>query len=324
MGINSKLKEILQSVFSITDNNATHKLIVIFGIKFKILKWEYRRIKKSINYYYYKKNNIDITTLPPATGQIREIQLANLALLKEMDYVCKCAGLKYWLDGGTLLGAVRHKGFVPWDDDIDTAMLREDYEKIIDAFNKYSRNPDIFASNFQSKYCPSNTFIKVQHKKCSHLFVDIFPWDSYGKSITEKEQIELSILLKKLRKDLFAQRNKLSFKEMMEETSNIMKKEILIHEVKNNNENCDYVWGLEFGHPWNNWFTKYEVLHPLKTIEFEGFEFPCLNNPDSFLKRLYGDYMAYPSKITAGHSMCLKLTEEEHNLLKQLKKSLSE
>ena len=135
---------LLSKIFSIQEYGETHYKITIMGIVIKCPKAEYAKKKKENLYYYYKKNNIDITTLPPAEGQVRDIQLANLVLLKEMDYVCKQAGLKYWLDGGTLLGAVRHKGFIPWDDDIDTAMLRNDYEQIIEAFEKYSRNPDIY------------------------------------------------------------------------------------------------------------------------------------------------------------------------------------
>ena len=66
----------------------------LLGLKIKFPKSEYSKKKKESPYYYYKKNNIDITTLPPATGQLRDIQLANLALLKELDYVCKQNGLQ--------------------------------------------------------------------------------------------------------------------------------------------------------------------------------------------------------------------------------------
>ena len=142
---------------------------------------------------YYKKNNIDITTLLPAEGQIRDVQLATLSLLKDFDTICKQNDIRYWLDGGTLLGAIRHKGFVPWDDDIDTAMLREDYEQIIEAFEKYSRNPDIFVGH---RYCPNkynNYHLKVQHRKCPYIFVDIFPWDTYGKRLSIADQLEKTI-----------------------------------------------------------------------------------------------------------------------------------
>ena len=305
------LGEFIKNIFSITDYGETHHIMRIFGLKFKFPKAEYAKKKKQSPYYYYKKNNIDITTLPPATGQIRDIQLANLALLKELDYVCKQAGLKYWLDGGTLLGAVRHKGFIPWDDDIDTAMLREDYEKVIEAFEKYSRNPDIFAGYVRDKR--NNYIIKIQHKKCSFLFVDIFPWDVYGAKLSTEEQLQKTQEIKAMRNDF--KYLQCSNDELGIKFSQVMQEQIILNEVK---EDSDYVWGIEYGHIWKNWFTHHNVLNPLKTIEFEGVEFPCLNNPDAFLSRLYGDYMAYPNKIGMGHSMFLHISQDYKDVLKNL------
>ena len=316
-----ELRSLLENIFSVKDYGETHHIMHLFGFKIKIPKAEFAKKRKENLYYYYKENNIDITTLPPAEGQVRDIQLANLALLREMDYVCKQAGLKYWLDGGTLLGAVRHKGFIPWDDDIDTAMLREDYEQIIQAFKKYSRNSDIFADYSKSLTNTCQCIIKIQHKKCPHLFVDIFPWDNYGKRITNKEQIDETNRIKELRALLQSQSN---FSETVEcildRISFSMKNNVL--NVKEQDPYGDYVWGMDFNHPWKNWFSHYEVLHPIKTIKFEGFEFPCLNDPDAFLSRLYRDYMAYPKKIGMGHCMYLKLTDDEKEIIEKLKKSL--
>lgn len=64
-------------------------------------------------------------------AQLRALQLAELSILKDIDAVCKKHNIEYFLDSGTALGAARHKGFIPWDDDIDIGMFREDYERFL-------------------------------------------------------------------------------------------------------------------------------------------------------------------------------------------------
>jgi len=303
---------------SIKEFSETRNVLQIFGIKIKYPKREFAKKKKQSPYYFYKKYNIDITTLPPAEGQIRDIQLANLELLKELDYVCSKSNLKYWLDAGTLIGAVRHKGFIPWDDDIDVGMIREDYNKIIEAFSKYSRNPDIYAGFYRDDSRPSMYFIKVQHKKCKHLFVDIFPFDIYGKALSLKEQLLATEKIKKIRQKIESSKTKLSDLELKQKTEFLMKNEILTNDIPKNLEDTDIVWGIDFRHSWKNWFTNYNVIFPLKKIEFEGIEFFTMNNPEAFLRRLYGDYMAYPKKIGLGHSALKNLSEEEKDVIKNL------
>lgn len=304
----------LKKIFSIQNYGETHYKITIFGIVIKQPKAKYAKLRKENLYYYYKNNNIDITTLPPAEGQIRDIQLANLALLKELDYVCKNAGLKYWIDFGTLLGAVRHKGFIPWDDDVDTGMLREDHSKIIEAFEKYSRNPDIFAGWVRDKN--DNFIVKVQHKKCPHLFVDIFPYDYYGAILSLGEQRKKTIEVKELRKKMQTQLKSMDVNDAL---CFIDKKRKDILQCTQFIENTDLIWGIDFNHHWKNWFASYDTIFPLKEIEFEGIKFFCINKLDDFLNEVYGNYMAYPKKIGVGHNMFAKLTEEEIEEIEKLK-----
>ena len=101
----------LKNIFSVSSYSQYHNLIRFLGFKIKIQKSEIRKQLKV--YLDCKKKNVDITDLPKVEGQMRDLQLANLYLLKEFDYICKQNNLTYWLDYGTLLGAVRHKGFIP-------------------------------------------------------------------------------------------------------------------------------------------------------------------------------------------------------------------
>ena len=71
--------------------------------------------------------------------ELEELHQIELDMLKEIDRICRRENIQYYLAGGTLLGAVRHKGFIPWDDDIDIAMARDEYERFLKVM-KYRRN----------------------------------------------------------------------------------------------------------------------------------------------------------------------------------------
>ena len=310
--------QLFACIFSIKDYGQTHRIMKILGIKIKFPKKEYAQKQKENPFYYYQKNNIDITTLPKATGQIRDIQLANLALLKELDYVCKQANLEYWLDYGTLLGAIRHKGFIPWDDDIDVSMLRKDYEKIIDAFNKYSRDKDIYAQYEVAETTAYRIAIKVRHKKCKLLFVDIFPDDLYGAHISTTEQEDVTKDLKKQWESLQKELNKnIPIKIAKEKFDILIKKNL-----KSETYNSDILMGLDFYHTRKYWLYDNNIIFPLTNIEFENYTFPSVNKPKEYLEKVYGNYMAYPNKIGFGHNSYLKLTNNDKTVIKNLIKNL--
>lgn len=81
----------------------------------------------------------------------KKIWAVELDLLAEFDRVCKKHGLTYFLDGGTLLGAVRHQGFIPWDDDVDVEMFREDYDKLLKIAEREFKPPYFFQSAYSEK-----------------------------------------------------------------------------------------------------------------------------------------------------------------------------
>lgn len=309
----------LKKIFSISEYNHTHNLLILFGVKIKYPKTEFKKLQKQLPFEKYKKENFDITKIPASSGQLREIQLANLALLKELDYVCSQNNINYWIDFGTLLGAVRHKGFIPWDDDIDVGMTRDEYQKIIELFNKTTRNPDLFAdySICTNKNC--QIIIKIQHKKCKHLFVDIFPYDNFNIALSEEKQLEETLRIKSLREDMQKECPSKNNYELINNTINKYRSNLIKDTISNS---PDYVWGIDYNHHWKNWFTNKNSIFPLKKIEFEKILFPCINNIEGHLKKIYGDYMKYPKKFGYGHSMYLNLSETDKATIQDLIKEL--
>ncbi|MBD5637020.1 MAG: LicD family protein [Clostridia bacterium] len=130
---------------------------------------------------------------------LRETQEALLGLLTEFDRVCREHGLKYSLAAGTLLGAVRHKGFIPWDDDVDVYMPRPEYEKfikIVSEGNVLGENFSITKDRGKGTYYP---FVKLldhryplkspNHIEVPYLYLDIFPVDGVPVDMEESKKL---------------------------------------------------------------------------------------------------------------------------------------
>ncbi len=309
------LKGFLSNIFSITDADYSHKLIKILGIKIRVLK---SANKKQVTVDYTKYS--DITKLPPAEGFLRDYQLALLSILKEVDRVCRENGIEYMLSGGTLLGALRHKGFIPWDDDIDTDMMREDFEKFLAIFDEKTNNPDLYCEIWRDKNASATSIIKVRHRKIAQAFVDVFPLDFYPERVTGKDKIKLNKKIKFIRKLLSINPFRIN------DTDKLLKfiRKITVEIIDKNRPVDKSVspsihWGLEFPHRWSNWIYDYEQIFPLKTVTFEGYEFGCPNDADSVVRNIYGDYMTFPKSICPHHSNKEMFSEEELAELEKLK-----
>ena len=302
--------------FKLSDDKIRYKLYFC-GIKFCAPRPSYA-IKLMLNpFYRYKKENRDITTLPKATGQIRNMQLANLEILKEFDKVCKKNNLQYWLDYGTLLGAVRHKGYIPWDDDIDVSMLRDDFEKLTKIFEDEVENKDLYLKHhFNEK---GMYLLKISHKKCPYLCIDVFIYDYCKKFTYDEEKIVYTQNLQKLRQEFI---NKIEYKDGLDLYKKYEPLRTKISEsFDNDTDQKDLIYGIEFGHqPYirNNWVMSYDEILPIKEIEFEGYKFPCVNNPDKHLTEVFGNYMNYPKKIDFGHGGYVKLSLKDRAVIKKL------
>ena len=173
---------ILENIFSIkntTEHKKIYKVITLAGIKIKHLNYKKMYqfqtqndaiLKELALIKQYIKVQCSVKNLPSAQGNLKLLQDASVAILNYLNELCTKNGIKYWLDSGTLIGNERHNGFIPWDDDIDIAMLREDYLK----FHEVLNNDSSFKQD--GFYFRAGEITQIFYKD-SPAQVDIFPMD---------------------------------------------------------------------------------------------------------------------------------------------------
>ena len=139
---------------------------------------------------------------------LREIQQTSLAIAKYLHQLCAANGIQYWVFYGTLLGAVRHQGFIPWDDDLDIAMHRSDYDRFLEIMKREDPSSPYYLDHYTvcddypyyiARVCDRRThldFDSNDHK--SGVFVDIYPFDDSGGDASYwKRHLSYSLFLKK-------------------------------------------------------------------------------------------------------------------------------
>lgn len=299
--------------FYIEKSTPSHIAFSILGIKFRYLKSEIK--KDRIKFAKYYQSFESATMIPKASGTLRLVQKANAKFIEQFDKFCEENQLKYWIDFGTLLGAIRHKGFIPWDDDIDIAMPREDYERLISEFITGFPNNHfelIFENNKKNK-----CFIKLKHKLSENIFIDIFPYDYYHSKLTEAEKLELSSKIVKSRKPKLFKRFK-NVKHIRDNFKNITQNHILEEKSFNIEDKPALFMGIDFPHNWKNKVYDWETIFPIRKINFEGIELCCPNNPEKVLESIYGNYMSIPKDSYPRHSNYISLPTAEKKLLEEM------
>ena len=277
----------------------------------KELSVENQKLKTQIAYL---KKHSDITKLLPATGSLRDLQLSNLKYVIEMNqFLEKEIDIHPFLEGGSLLAAVRHNGFIPWDDDIDQGLLREDFTKLIE----YSKKNFFW---FDSSFIQENSFdvfdrvirehpdefVAIQTPYCIHIYkgtniknalnAEYFPWDYINESISTEEYIN------------FAD----NFRQKVFELHTWDKIFSYYNEVKSNNNMFSQGKTSRIAPGIGNWdlakqicrgFLATSDILPLKSIGFENVAMNTLANPEAYLSYEYGDYMSYPSDLGISHHL---------------------
>ncbi|WP_027209502.1 LicD family protein [Butyrivibrio hungatei] len=253
-----------------------------------------------------------------------EIQKIELGILKEIDKLCKQHDISYFLIGGSMLGAVRHHGFIPWDDDIDIGMLRADYDKFATIAEKELEHPfrlNTFRNNKTHHYYfmhVVNEEYSVRRlgsidKRVENVWIDIYPIDGFPKGkIRQKteycklqfyrfmyhlgffEKINLSRPGRPLYQRMILSVLKRTYGLFSIDGSKWRDK--LDTELRSlSSKNADYFINY-IGMQGERELFKADVFFPLKQYKFEDMSVNGVNDFEIYLTQLYGDWEVPPAK----------------------------
>lgn len=245
---------------------------------------------------------------------LKKLRKILLYMLEIIDKICRENGISYFLDSGTALGAVRHGGFIPWDDDIDIGMMREDYDRFLQIAPQYLP-PDLVLQNesnepayyfFFSKLRKLNTVLAENRKERDFtnkgIQIDIFPFDYIANDL--KTANRRFNYVEKIR--IVAEKRLISvppiprIKRMIYYMLKLIPAHIYRNAAekemrKNNGEKSKYIASYTYmAARYRKCIFPIEAIVPVKDILFEGRTFMIMNDPDCYLRLMYGDYMRLP------------------------------
>ncbi len=262
----------------------------------------------------------------------RQIWATEQEILDVIHQICTEHGLRYSLAYGTLIGAVRHRGFIPWDDDIDLMMPREDYEKLLAIWDtaapeeyilQNTRTDPDFTQNFTKIRKDHTTFLQDEVERTKHyhkgIFVDIFPGDRVpsGKIGRKMQYIACAVNLLYSRGHTsglggtIGKVERILLKAPKEKYA--VRRERAEKKIRswNGNGSLQYVFPSTIGS--SRKYYSADLFENMKTIEFNGQQYMCVADIDATLRVEYGDYMQLPpeeERVWKHHPF---LIDFEHN-----------
>lgn len=252
--------------------------------------------------------------------EIEAVHRNQLYILESFADFCKKHDILYTLDYGTMLGSIRHEGFIPWDDDIDVAMLRSDYDKFLN-LSKKEFNDNLFIQNYESDPGFIHAFARIRlndslalqedwkHLDCHHgIFIDVFPYDTIPHE--KKQRIQHQHLIytiqeaKLYRVKMMTSKPYDTDKALIESPLSLLTlhqlntyQTSIMTQYNNGFRNDELVTHMTQG------FTSYddykrtvgEHSNVISSL-FEHKQYPIPKAYDRILKDVYGNYLEFPPK----------------------------
>lgn len=282
----------------------------------KKLEKKFNRYKKNndliIESYNQQLNTIFLYNDFEAKNHLKYNHLLNIELLNFAVNICEKYGLQYWLEYGGLLGAVRHNGFIPWDDDLDIGMMRKDYDKFLEVLPQELAN-----TKLNERIDVTTDISDVKPIPCIQLLYQRnVPGLLAGLDISAYDFIE----------DI-SECNKETYREIQEVVRRKNMRGIPINEavkdyIKRFNisyEKQDHIIPgvdgfVEAFTSYKFFIAKYEQIFPLQEVKFEDQTYTAPRDIRFYLTKQYGDYLDIPPKIHTHHIRFKILREMDDGL----------
>lgn len=250
---------------------------------------------------------------------LRKLQLTEVAILKEIISICEKYDIKYLLAGGTLLGAIRHDGFIPWDDDLDIAIPRKDYNRFLKICSKELKKSFLLDSYLTNKryWLPFSKIrmkdTELGEKTLSYyhgekgFFVDVFPLDNASSRNSKLLKVQ-SFIVKKITTILFIknirpiEKQYSILKKIVMKVIKIVPIQRLLHVILNitmqlnKNESSEFLCSIAGRYSFQKETWSRSEMFPSILKEFENIKCKIPNQYDRVLSWTYGDYMKLPPK----------------------------
>ncbi|MGI6471915.1 MAG: LicD family protein [Candidatus Methanomethylophilaceae archaeon] len=240
--------------------------------------------------------------MPITSGELRLLQICSVILMREFDKICKDHGLTYWSFAGTLLGAVRHQGFIPWDDDLDVGMFRHEIHQLKDIVEKLYPNMNL-REEYRIYDGPHHIY-NMSFKGYGYIFrIDIFIFDAYKATTDSLEKIyrrdrkKLCNAATKFRIQNELEPGALLNDNQIKELEKIISEYRISYNSKEIDKTTSATWGIDnltIGETSKSALSLTDIL-PLKDAMFENIPIKIPKNSDLMLRGLYGNYNTIPN-----------------------------